>query len=374
MSGLRRQIARSIALALGVGLALCSCAKQDAGTGVQVEVSNGEGVPVPSYLLFDWKDSASVLVRDRRVPASGSLDPRAGQPLAVVRIAADAGGDPQRHITIRGMIGEDTVSQGEGTAQIVAGSWQTITVVLRATAGELPDGGAPPDGADLDASDDVVPTDAAEDVAPLDVAPDQAPVEAPPPPPDTSIDLPPDLRPDVPRDLPPDLPSGPVTIPAAADSFVEQGQTSAGMNFGKQTTLEVKTQAGADNNRVAYLRFSLTPIAGTPALSATLRVFGKSSGGTNMDSAYAITDETWTETAITWNNKPVLGMKLATASVGTTNQYREWNVTAFVRMQQAMGRDNVNFAIGMDGDTASSPDVFNSREATSNQPQLLITR
>jgi hypothetical protein len=146
------------------------------------------------------------------------------------------------------------------------------------------------------------------------------------------------------------------------------------MNYGKNNVLEVKTQAGADNNRIAFLRFSLAPVAGTTAISATLRVFGKASAGTNMDSAYGVIDEAWTETGINWNNKPALGAKQATVSIGTTAQYREWNVTAFVKAQQAAGRDNVNFAIGMDNDTSSGPDTFSSREAASNQPQLVITR
>jgi hypothetical protein len=115
-------------------------------------------------------------------------------------------------------------------------------------------------------------------------------------------------------------------------------------------------------------------VAGTTPVTAMLRLYGKASSGTNMVSASAVTDETWTETGINWNNKPALGTKLATLPIGTTAQYREWNVTAFVKTQLAAGRDNVNFAVSMDNDTASSPDTYNSREATSNQPQLVITR
>jgi hypothetical protein len=146
------------------------------------------------------------------------------------------------------------------------------------------------------------------------------------------------------------------------------------MNFGKATPLEVKTQNGADNNRIAFLRFSLTSLAGTTPITATLRLYGKAGSGTNMVSAYGVTDEAWTETAITWNNKPALGMKQSTLPIGTTAQYREWNVTPFVKAQQMAGRDNVNFAISMENDTTSSPDTYNSREAGNNQPQLVITR
>ena len=34
----------------------------------------------------------------------------------------------------------------------------------------------------------------------------------------------------------------------------------------------------------------------------------------------------------------------------------------------------MSLAVSMDGDTANSPDTFNSREAASNQPMLMLTR
>jgi hypothetical protein len=165
-----------------------------------------------------------------------------------------------------------------------------------------------------------------------------------------------------------------VAIPASADSYVEQGGTASSMNFGKATTLEVKNQGGSDNNRVAFVRFPLTAVAGSTPVSANLRLYGKGGGGQNMVSAYAVMDESWTETGITWNNKPTLGAKQSTLSIGTTGQYREWNVTAWVKDRLAAGRDNVNFAVSMDSETANNPDTYNSRENGSNQPQLVITR
>jgi hypothetical protein len=369
--GLRRLLVRIAAVALGVALLPSGCAQGTPPTGAQIEVVNGDGVPPPKYLLFDWQDSSKVLVDDRRVPSSGNLDPNA-RPLAVVRIAADSVTDPQRRIVIRGMVDELVVSQGEASLHIEEGSWQAATVVLVGSVAPTPDGGAPPDGSPSEGGVD--PMDAAGDQAPVDAGAADA-ADAGPPIDVAPVDAPPDLSsPDLPRDLAPDAPLGPVTLAAIADSYAEQGQTSSGTNFGKATTLEVKSQAGADNSRTAFLRFSLTSLAGTTPVVATLRVYGKATSGTNMVSAHAVNDDAWTETGITWNNKPALGMKLSTVSVGTTNQYREWNVTAFVKLQQMIGRDTVNFALNMDNDTQSGPDTYNSREAASNQPQLVIAR
>jgi hypothetical protein len=372
--GRRRLPVRVAGRTLGALLFLAGCARGTPPTGAEIEVLNGDGVMAPRYLLFDWRDSDSVLVQDRRVPQSGFLDPNA-HPLAVVRIAADSVADPQRRIVVRGMVDEQTVSQGEGSVSITAGSWQTATVVLSGAMVPTPDAGAPPDDGEADGG--AVPDDAADGQAPVDVAdsPDAAdagalPADAEP------VDGAPDLPgADLPRDLAPDAVTAVVALPAIADSYAEQGGSgTSGANFGKATILEVKTQGGADNNRIAFLRFSLASLVGTTPMTATLRLYGKGGGGTNMLSAYGVTDETWTETAITWNNKPALGAKQATISTNTTQQYREWNVITFVKAQLAGGRDNVNLAVSMDNDTANGPDTYNSREATSNQPQLVITR
>jgi hypothetical protein len=369
--GLPRFLLRSARAALWGVFLLAACAEEQPDTGAQIEVINGDGAPVPRYLLFDWTDGERTLVGNRRVPEKGFLNGEA-TPLAVVRIASSADG-AQRGIAVRGMVDDQQVSRGIGSVKIMRGTWQTATVTLSADPGAVPDGGPPGDGPLDDAGD---PPDG--EVPDGDPAEDGPAPEAPPVPPDAGLpDVPGDVQPppDLPRDLAPEAPpSGPVTIAPSADSYVEQGQTSSGMNFGKATVLEVKTQNGADNNRVAYLRFPLAAISGTPAVTATLRIYGRASTGTNSDSAFAVMDDTWTETGINWNNKPATGAKQSSVSVGTTAQYREWSVTALVKSQQAAGRATVNLAVSMDMDTAAAPDTYNSREAANNQPQLVITR
>jgi hypothetical protein len=352
-------------------LFLAGCGQGTPATGAQVAVQNGDGTTLPRYLLFDWGDNTSELVRGRRVPDQGFLDP-AANPLAVVRIAASAVTDPDRHIAIRGMVDDQVVSQGEASVRLVPGSWQTATVVLIGPV-QNPDAAAPPDGAEPDAG--AGPVDASEDqqgddVTPPDVPADSTPLPTDAGPPDLPLDLP---GIDLPRDLAPEGPAAVILVSASADSYAEQGSTASSMNFGKATTLEVKSQTGADNNRIAFFRFPLTALAGATPLTATLRLYGKASAGNDMLSAYGVTDQSWTETGITWNNKPALGAKLSTLSIGTTAQFREWNVTAFVKAQAMAGWDNVNLGVSMDNDTAASPDTFNAREATSNQPQLIIT-
>jgi hypothetical protein len=350
------------------GLLLVACAEGTPDTGAQIEVTSSAGAPVPNHLFFDWMEGERVLVANRRVPAQGFLDP-AASPLAVVRIASDAA-DAQRQILVRGMIDDLRVSQGTASVRIVKGTWQKATVVLAPATEPPPDAGAPPDGAEPDGSAE--PDAAVPDAALPDADSPEVPADGPPAPPDVAE--PPDAQaPDL-REVAADMaPLGPVTIAPTADTYVEQGQSAGGMNYGKAAVLEVKTQGGADNNRIAYLRFPLGA-AGGVAVTATLRLYGRSAAGTMVESAYAVTDDSWSETGLTWNNKPPLGAKQATVNVTTTAQYRAWDVSNIVKAQVAAGRLNVNLAVQMDGDTASSPDTHNSREAASNPPQLVINR
>jgi hypothetical protein len=163
-----------------------------------------------------------------------------------------------------------------------------------------------------------------------------------------------------------------VTIGPTADAYVRDG-TSAGANFGFDPTLQVKTQSGTGNNRVTYLRFPVTALTG-PVSNARLRLHGqRAATSTVTDVAYGVPSNTWTEGGITHNNRPALGPAQGSAVIGTTAQYHEWDVTAFVEAQRAAGVTEVSLAVAMAADVTFGPDSFSSREATSNRPELVVS-
>jgi photosystem II stability/assembly factor-like uncharacterized protein len=169
------------------------------------------------------------------------------------------------------------------------------------------------------------------------------------------------------------LPLATVTLQPVADAYVRDGG-SAGTNFGTATVLLVKNTPTTGYNRRSFLKFDITAAGGTVS-NAKLRLFGShATAGTTFDSSFAVSNNTWTETGIIWNNQPALGAKQG-ASVGitTTAQYYEFDVTAFVQSQKAAGINLVSLAITMDSKTDNGPDSFNSREATTNPPQLVVT-
>jgi hypothetical protein len=169
---------------------------------------------------------------------------------------------------------------------------------------------------------------------------------------------------------------GTVVLTPAADAFVRDG-TYSNTNYGAATTLDVK-RASTGNNRYSYLRFDLQGVTGT-ITGATLRLYGRNTGTgsySRTEAVYPVASTTWIETGlggITWNTKPALGASaLATTVISTTSQFYAWNVGPYVVQQQ--GAKAVSLVLVMPVKPSNnSLDRFNSREASSNQPQLVVT-
>ena len=89
------------------------------------------------------------------------------------------------------------------------------------------------------------------------------------------------------------------------------------------------------------------------------------------------TDDTWTETGVTWNNQPAFGSVLdtQTLSSGTTNVWYNWNVTSFVQGQFA-GDKTVSLLVKPvtenSADTTAPSYGFDAKEFGSNAPVLQV--
>jgi autotransporter-associated beta strand protein len=116
-------------------------------------------------------------------------------------------------------------------------------------------------------------------------------------------------------------------VGAVADATV-RGGASANLNSGTTTDLSVKndTSASADNDREAYLRFDLNGLSAAPG-NAFLRLMPYSVPATLQHSAQLVTDDTWSETGITWNTKPA-GSTLLGSWTPVAGQYTSVNVSA----------------------------------------------
>jgi glucose/arabinose dehydrogenase len=141
-----------------------------------------------------------------------------------------------------------------------------------------------------------------------------------------------------------------------ADAYIRSNQ--ANKNFGTQLDLRVRV-----NQYRVYLKFTVTGLSGPPA-AATLRLW-VTGGGSSGGSIYRLTNTTWTETGITWNNAPAIsGTPLSTAGVATAGTFLDFNLGSAIT-----GDGTYTFAISNGGTAAVD---YASRE-TANDPVLLIT-
>jgi hypothetical protein len=154
-----------------------------------------------------------------------------------------------------------------------------------------------------------------------------------------------------------------VTLTATADSYVSSGAT--GTNFGASTLL------GVDNSpvEVTYLKFNLSAYAGRTLESATLQLRSAGSGSTGRQNVKLVTNDTWTETGITYNNRPALGTSIGTLGPTTTNT----NYNIPLTISGLTGELGQQLSLGMDT-TNSDGLELNSKEAgITVAPKLVLT-
>lgn len=162
----------------------------------------------------------------------------------------------------------------------------------------------------------------------------------------------------------------------AADAYVRDG-SSATTNFGTATTLQTQSSATAGNNRETYLKFDLTTVTGIS--SAKVRLFGGLSDTTSSNvpaAIFSVASTTWVESgsgSITWNTKSPSGATALASCTITDNVSRwyEWDVTAYLQAEKTAGRNVVSLVIKNSAQSSAFAS-FNSKEATTNQPQLVL--
>ena len=188
--------------------------------------------------------------------------------------------------------------------------------------------------------------------------------------PTTDAPVPATDTPPSPTDPPPASPTDvsvptPTAAPAessfvpAADARVEKA--SPGGNYGGSERLRV--DGGSDPAVETYLMFSVSDISGS-VTQATLRLFA-TSGTKDGPAAYAVASN-WSETGITWSNRPGRDSgALADLGVVAPNTWVEFDVRAVVT-----GNGAYSFVLA-----TGSADGLNmsSREAGDTAPQLVIT-
>jgi len=148
-----------------------------------------------------------------------------------------------------------------------------------------------------------------------------------------------------------------ITLNPVADSYIDSSNPTA--MHGTSTQLRI------DGSPLvySYLKFDLSSVPG-PITGLTLKVYATSSGSTGY-SVRGVADNTWTESAIDWNNAPPIGSADAGQSGGfTSNTLTSVNVSSLIN-----GNGLLSMAMIESNTTAVA---FSSREG-SVPPQLVVT-
>jgi hypothetical protein len=152
-----------------------------------------------------------------------------------------------------------------------------------------------------------------------------------------------------------------LTFSPAADARVQEANSST--NYG---TSHLRTDGASNPDVESYLRFALTGISGQ-VTSARLRLYDPDNGTADGPAAYG-TSSAWTETGLTWANRPARtsGPHDDKGAIAT-GSFVEWNVTPLVS-----GNGDASFVLAT---TSFDGANFASREdsTASRRPQLIVT-
>lgn len=153
----------------------------------------------------------------------------------------------------------------------------------------------------------------------------------------------------------PSMPST-LTFVTGADTYVNSGSPTS--NYG--AAISLRMDASPDLH--GYLRFTVQGLAGTPIVSAQLKVYSNSTSSLGIK-AVSVSDNSWGEMTMNYNNAPQLESILASSGPITAGTRAGLDVTPYIT-----GEGTYTFGITTDSTTALS---LQSRESGGN-PALLV--
>lgn len=172
------------------------------------------------------------------------------------------------------------------------------------------------------------------------------------------------------------------TLTPSADAYVRAG-SYASQNFGSDSLLTVKrlsNDSSSTYNRCSYLKFDLTTVTTAPrsaTLALTVDPGSNPTSQSEMVKVYSVSDTSWTEGGLTWNNAPGLnrttfastGTLVTSKSVPLTPGTATFDLTAFV----AAHLGQVVTLQLIDEATDNLYLTFESKEAASGKPGLTLS-
>ena len=151
-----------------------------------------------------------------------------------------------------------------------------------------------------------------------------------------------------------------LTFAPNADASVKEASPTS--NYGNDTTLVI--DGAADPDKQAYLRFTASGLTGT-VTAAKLRLWVTNATG-DGPGVFAAANSTWTETGITWTNKPgPTGVASDNKTSIPAGAWVEYDVTALIT-----GNGTFSFVLMPE---SADDFIVAARNDPTNPPQLVVT-
>ena len=113
------------------------------------------------------------------------------------------------------------------------------------------------------------------------------------------------------------------------------------------------------------MKFNVAGTLGQPVKSAKLRLY-VNNASTKGGVFYPVTNTAWAERTVTWANAPAAGSTaLATVGAAGAGTWIEVNVSAHIKAEGT-------YAFRVKGGSSDGVN-YNSKDATANRPQLIVT-
>jgi hypothetical protein len=153
------------------------------------------------------------------------------------------------------------------------------------------------------------------------------------------------------------------TVNGTLDKDVAAKEHFPTTNYGTDTNIQVSAQA--TYGKIIYVQFTVSGIpAGSTGISAQLKLRSQTTGTGRSITAHPVSSTSWTETGLTWTNKPALGSALSTVTSHTSGSDSVWSLGSTIA-------GDGTYAFGLDG-TFSGDTTFTSREG-GVAPVLVVT-
>ncbi|HEX8992477.1 MAG TPA: DNRLRE domain-containing protein [Anaerolineales bacterium] len=148
------------------------------------------------------------------------------------------------------------------------------------------------------------------------------------------------------------------TFTPVADAYVSHAHPST--NYGASQVL----RADASPIVRSYIRFVVAGLNGSQVQSARLRLYANNSSAAGF-SVRTLSDNTWSESKITYNNAPAPGSLINSSKAFSAGTWVEVDLSSYVKSEAA-------YSVVIT--TASSAEIdLSSREAPGRAPQLVIS-